>query len=1848
MFQPSELNVLSLMFKELEGKDHRMDKSTFLKFFKVPGMLGERLFSVFDSGHDGAIDYGEFINGLARYARGTKDQRIRMIFEMYDLNNDRTISRADLSLMLHSLVDPHIMEQQERTLAYLKSFRDPAVSRASVRRRRAADRLALTTRSSADSSAGVGDSTGDGSPAMRLDVTRLDRGNSNEENNNDDVGDDDENALDGDGNDDDDDVDESLLTDEERRTRLLTQQLHDPYAGPINVVHEVNTAAMIGSDEEKVVIERIVNYAFDSCDVDKQNSLCYTNFVRWLDQNPCVVAAIEAVFENNCWVDPRSATERKAPSRQGNAGSPAPGATGPVPGAVNSSFNSNPGTSAHAAVSTSGHNKTAAAPTSSGAVSVAGTSGTAGSVSVSGKSSRSGSNTVPADYPASVMATTVTTAIAGAPTAGAGTVSTSGHSVFAPTTLSTAPSGSVALNYTPAPRGSAAAFTRESAVTTNGRTFGPGSLPPACALTGAAVCSSVGADAGPQPLICRNCGWGCRHCHLCGSALRPAHDKRSYECSNDSTGVCPGFTTLGNIKHCMQCGQPMRSNPLLLRLDAAVANANACAVGSGTTPVAAPAVLAAAMGTGGAFNSATSTPVGSPLPDSPAVSTVGELDFRVMHREKPAPSASVNAITLATSPGAVAAAKAAALGSATAGTTPTAQSAAAAAAAVAAAAAGQAAVHAAQQHVSFEGALYKRAGSLVKHWKQRWVLVRDSFIYFFKEREAIDAKFIIFLDGCFIELPEEDEYASERYYGFEIITRTHKHTVYTRTVEERRAWVRALRLAAKTQAVEEFYDLGRAIGKGKFAVVYEARQRASGKLFAIKVVSKSMIESNQQEQEALRAEIAILKLMSHPNVINMKEVFEDHSNIYIVMPLVPHGDLFDRIMMRKVFSEKVARVIAWRLLSALDYLHERGIVHRDLKPENILMLDKTDDTKVVLADFGLSIFACPQEVLKLNCGTISYVAPEVLLLKGYSKMVDMWGLGVIVFVLLSGELPFQGRTQAQVIHQTLYAPLSFTATEWQTVSPEARDFVTLLLQKLPSSRPTSSAAMAHPWFASLRKDVTPAVLYPGLKKSPSTDQFSRIGSVSPSPYGLPNLSRAPTQEPPSHSSAGIPTGKTPVTNARTLSAHAAAPAPSPSPTPTHGSVSGASSSVSAVAGAPVGSVAALPSPAPRPVGPSSRTQPSPRPSTPSSGALPMSAVAGAPVSTIAPVMPATAGSGPGALSAATASGAVTPRLSASGAPALGITPQTSVGIVGGAPVSVTASSLAQQQAALQKQFDSYQVMVQDYQQQLHMYQTQQQHVQQQQLHQQQAHAQAQLQQQQNILQQQQQQLQQLLHQQQQQQQQHPLLHHNALLQTGSNSSVSTGLSSFPAGPHVLHSGADHPQLHGQQHGTPSPPQQRAFSPATPLSTSYPGSSAPSSVPGAAPILGHAAAAGAAHGGSHSVGAVAGAHGTLGHSNSNVVMPGMVPPMPMHVPMTIPANLSGSSTGSTGHIAAAPTAAPAAAPATPAGAAGGATPGVPATPRSALSQAHHVPIQQQIAQQQLLLQQQQLQKQQAQLAQLQAQAQAAAHAYAATTQALQQQQGAPIAATTMTPASSATSTSASAFFPGVGNNGGILTGGASGATSSGQALKLNVAAPALSPITPVSTASNPPATGPSAAPANAAAVSNNHGAAVSTPSIAHAADGPLASPVLVTVTPVELDTPDTPTPLTRLNAAHPNNSNSNAAPTAGRGLIPAPISTGLSASSLEASTSATGSMAASATASASSLPVVGAQTVAATPSAVSEAVSAPSSEPKSQPQPQAVSQSQPQSQMLPEPQNEGLEPSASALGVSFISADGDSA
>ncbi|KAJ6355261.1 hypothetical protein OIU76_026939 [Salix suchowensis] len=255
------------------------------------------------------------------------------------------------------------------------------------------------------------------------------------------------------------------------------------------------------------------------------------------------------------------------------------------------------------------------------------------------------------------------------------------------------------------------------------------------------------------------------------------------------------------------------------------------------------------------------------------------------------------------------------------------------------------------------------------------------------------------------------------------------------------------------------YELGRLLGHGTFAKVYHARNLQSGKSVAMKVVGKEkVIKVGMMEQ--IKREISVMKMVKHPNIVELHEVMASKTKIYFAMDLVRGGELFSKIAKGRL-REDVARVYFQQLISAIDFCHSRGVYHRDLKPENLLL---DEDGKLKVTDFGLSAFSehLKQDgLLHTTCGTPAYVAPEVIGKQGYDgAKADLWSCGVILYVLLAGFLPFQD-DNIVAMYRKIYRG-DFKCPPW--FSSEARRLITKLLDPNPGTRITISKIMDSTWF----------------------------------------------------------------------------------------------------------------------------------------------------------------------------------------------------------------------------------------------------------------------------------------------------------------------------------------------------------------------------------------------------------------------------------------------------------------------------------------------------------------------------------------------------------------------------------------------------------------------------------------------------------------------------------------------------------------------------------------------------------------------------------------------------------------
>ncbi|XP_035783983.1 phosphorylase b kinase gamma catalytic chain, skeletal muscle/heart isoform-like isoform X5 [Anopheles albimanus] len=266
------------------------------------------------------------------------------------------------------------------------------------------------------------------------------------------------------------------------------------------------------------------------------------------------------------------------------------------------------------------------------------------------------------------------------------------------------------------------------------------------------------------------------------------------------------------------------------------------------------------------------------------------------------------------------------------------------------------------------------------------------------------------------------------------------------------------------------YEPKEILGRGISSTVRRCIDKETGKEYAAKIIDLGAAETGDSNHmlEATRQEIQILRqVMGHKFIIELQDVFESDAFIFLVFELCRQGELFDYLTSVVTLSEKKSRYIMRQIFEGVDYIHSKNIVHRDLKPENILL---DDNLNVKITDFGFARVLKTGEKLYDLCGTPGYLAPETLKCNmfedapGYSREVDIWACGVIMFTLLVGCPPFWHRKQMVMLRNIMEGKYSFTSPEWADISEDPKDLIRKCLVVDPTKRITVTEALKHPFF----------------------------------------------------------------------------------------------------------------------------------------------------------------------------------------------------------------------------------------------------------------------------------------------------------------------------------------------------------------------------------------------------------------------------------------------------------------------------------------------------------------------------------------------------------------------------------------------------------------------------------------------------------------------------------------------------------------------------------------------------------------------------------------------------------------
>jgi len=266
----------------------------------------------------------------------------------------------------------------------------------------------------------------------------------------------------------------------------------------------------------------------------------------------------------------------------------------------------------------------------------------------------------------------------------------------------------------------------------------------------------------------------------------------------------------------------------------------------------------------------------------------------------------------------------------------------------------------------------------------------------------------------------------------------------------------------KDRTFREVYQLNARLKSGSFATVCRGTHRATGKKIAVKCVLRKDLPPS--DDAAIYDEVLILSTLRHSYICPLIDFFEERECYFLIMELMSGGDLFDRIGKRKTYTEDDARNLCRKMLESVRYCHENSVAHCDMKPKNLLLMSDDNDVQMKLGDFGFATRVYSPSSLTKQCGTPFFVAPEVLMRSPYDQQSDMWSCGVIIFLLLGGDLPFMGRSQKELFRNIVMGQYEFQEDGWAHVSDEAKELVKELLVTDPTQRLTSREAMSSTWM----------------------------------------------------------------------------------------------------------------------------------------------------------------------------------------------------------------------------------------------------------------------------------------------------------------------------------------------------------------------------------------------------------------------------------------------------------------------------------------------------------------------------------------------------------------------------------------------------------------------------------------------------------------------------------------------------------------------------------------------------------------------------------------------------------------
>jgi len=369
------------------------------------------------------------------------------------------------------------------------------------------------------------------------------------------------------------------------------------------------------------------------------------------------------------------------------------------------------------------------------------------------------------------------------------------------------------------------------------------------------------------------------------------------------------------------------------------------------------------------------------------------------------------------------------------------------------------------EKVTYENYIYKV--STTNKLKKYYLVLINKDIYYYKNEDKKEVVGMHNLSGCFVKDNATKVINDKTYYSFTLVFPSKERSFYCSSKEIYDNFTEKLKESFGYLNFFDYYEMLDDLGEGIFGSVKLGVEKKTKERVAIKIIKKK--KAKPSDIELVRTEIDIMKLCHHPNVVHLLDHFENADYIFIVMEYIRGGRLTDYMKEKKFhFSEKRAAEIIYEIALGVKYLHKYGIIHRDLKPDNIMLTESNDKGHIKIMDFGLSKILGKKEKTSDGFGTLTFVSPEVLIRKPYNKEIDIWSIGVILYLILSGDLPFDDEEddEEKIAKSIVFNEVEFPSKKFGNKSKEVIELIKRCLTKEPKDRIKIDEIIKSDWIQS--------------------------------------------------------------------------------------------------------------------------------------------------------------------------------------------------------------------------------------------------------------------------------------------------------------------------------------------------------------------------------------------------------------------------------------------------------------------------------------------------------------------------------------------------------------------------------------------------------------------------------------------------------------------------------------------------------------------------------------------------------------------------------------------------------------